>query len=77
MSLVAFALCLAVGLAADNPLGTTLSRALVALVGTLVIGLLVGTMAQKMLEESVAGAQRKRAAEKSEIPAGRSPAEDR
>src|SRR5688500_17678199 len=52
-SLVAFALCLMAGIAAENTLSTTLSRALVAMVGTLVVGLVVGAMGQRMLEENV------------------------
>src|SRR5688500_15993723 len=52
-SLVAFALCLLAGMAAENTLSTTLSRALVAMVGTLVVGLVVGAMGQRMLEENV------------------------
>ena len=51
MSLVAFAVCLVAGLEADNPLGTILARSLVAMAGTLVVGLVVGAMAQKMLDE--------------------------
>ena len=52
-SLLAFALCLMAGIAAGNTLSTTLSRALVAMVGTLVVGLAVGAMGQRMLEENV------------------------
>ena len=54
MSLIAFAVCLVAGLEADNPLGTILARSLVAMAGTLVVGLVVGAMAQKMLDEHLA-----------------------
>jgi putative Mn2+ efflux pump MntP len=54
MSLIAFAVCLVAGIEADNPLGTILARSLVAMAGTLVIGLVVGAMAQKMLDEHLA-----------------------
>ena len=53
VALIVFALCLALGLAADNSFTETVSRALKALFGTLVIGMLVGAMAQKMLEENI------------------------
>jgi hypothetical protein len=54
MSLIAFAVCLVAGIEADNPLGTILARSLVAMAGTLVVGLVVGAMAQKMLDEHLA-----------------------
>ena len=62
-SLVAFALCLMAGIAAENTLSTTLSRALVAMVGTLVVGLVVGAMGQRMLEENVKATKAKLAEE--------------
>jgi hypothetical protein len=62
-SLVAFALCLLAGMAAENTLSTTLSRALVAMAGTLVVGFVVGTMGQRMLEENVKVAKAKLAEE--------------
>jgi hypothetical protein len=52
MGLLAFAVCLIVGgLSAGNGFGTAVGRALVAMAGTLVVGLIVGLMAQKMLDE--------------------------
>src|SRR3712207_4668088 len=60
-SLVAFALCLLLGIAAENTLSTTLSRALVAMVGTLVVGLVVGAMGQRMLDENVKAVKAKQA----------------
>jgi hypothetical protein len=55
LSLVVFALCLLIGgLEAGNPFGTTVLRALAAMAGTFVIGLVVGVMAEIMLKESVA-----------------------
>jgi uncharacterized protein HemX len=62
-SLVAFALCLLLGIAAENTLSTTLSRALVAMVGTLVVGLVVGAMGQRMLDENVKAVKAKQAGE--------------
>ena len=54
MALVVFAVCLLVGgLQAGNPFTTTVMRAIFAMIGTLVIGLVIGTMAQKMLDENV------------------------
>ncbi len=53
MSLLAFAFCLIVGMHAGNPMTTTLWRALVAMAGTLIVGGVVGMMAQRMLDENV------------------------
>ena len=54
LSLVVFALCLLIGgLEAGNPFGTTVLRALAAMAGTFVIGLVVGVMAEIMLKESI------------------------
>jgi hypothetical protein len=54
LSLIVFALCLVVGgLRAGNPFGTTVLRALAAMAGTFVVGLVVGVMAQVMLKESI------------------------
>ena len=55
LSLIVFAVCLVIGgLQAGNPFGTTVMRALAAMAGTFVIGLVVGVMAEIMLKESVA-----------------------
>lgn len=54
LSLLVFAVCLIVGLESGNGISTILSRALFAMAGTLVISLIVGTMAQRMLEENLA-----------------------
>ena len=53
MALIAFALCLVMGIEAENDFSTTLSRALKALAVTFVVGWLIGTMAQCMLEENL------------------------
>jgi NhaP-type Na+/H+ or K+/H+ antiporter len=58
-SLIVFAVCLLVGMQADNSFGTTIQRALVAMLGTLVVGLIIGAMAQKMLDESVKAVEEK------------------
>ncbi len=53
-SLVVFSLCLVIGgVQADNPFQTAVARALLAMAGTFVIGLILGMMAQKMLEENL------------------------
>ena len=54
LALLAFAVCLVAGLNAGNSTVTVLSNALLAMAGTFVIGLAVGAMAQKMLEENAA-----------------------
>ena len=50
-SLLVFAVSILLGLQAENSFSTTLSRALVALAATYVVGLVIGTMAQKMADE--------------------------
>jgi NhaP-type Na+/H+ or K+/H+ antiporter len=58
MSLVAFATCLAMGIVAENSFGTIILRALGAMIATLVVGLIVGAMGQKMLEENLSAGQK-------------------
>jgi predicted phage tail protein len=63
MALISFALCLVLGgLRAGNPFDTTVSRALAAMAATFVIGLVLGGVAQRMLDENAA-AIRKRLSE--------------
>lgn len=60
LALIAFALCLLVGsLGAGNPFGTTVLRALAAMAVTFVVGLIVGSMAQKMLDENLRNHEQK------------------
>jgi predicted PurR-regulated permease PerM len=60
LALLAFAVCLVIGaLQAGNTFITTVCRALAAMVGTYVIGLTVGWMGQKMIEENVNGKKEK------------------
>jgi uncharacterized membrane protein YfcA len=53
LSFVAFAVCIAIGAGAGNPFGTVVLRALLAMLVTLVIGLVLGAMAQRMLDENL------------------------
>lgn len=54
MALLVFAACMLIGgLQAGNPFTTTVSRALVAMAGTFVVAMVIGAMAQKMLDENV------------------------
>lgn len=53
LALVVFVVCLLAGLAADNPFDTVVMRATLGMLATLVIGLVLGAMAQKMLEENL------------------------
>ncbi len=53
LSLLVFAICLIAGMESGNALSTVLARALLAMAGTLVISLIVGTMAQRMLDENL------------------------
>ena len=58
--MIAFAVCLLIGgIEADNPFTTTVMRALVAMCGTFVIGLIVGAMGQKMIDENIKMAKEK------------------
>src|SRR5277367_2988797 len=54
-ALIVFAICLLIGgFGAGNPFITAVERALIAMAATLGIGLIVGWMAQKMLEDGIA-----------------------
>ena len=53
LSLLVFAICLIAGMQASNPLATVLSRALVAMACTMVLSLVIGAMAQRMVEENM------------------------
>jgi NhaP-type Na+/H+ or K+/H+ antiporter len=59
VALVVFAVCLASGAGAGNSFGTTVARALLAMGGTLVIGLVVGRMGQAMLDENLRAEEEK------------------
>jgi hypothetical protein len=58
-ALVVFALCLLLGLEANNSFTTTVSRALAAMAGTYGVGLLLGWIAQKMLDENLKNEEEK------------------
>jgi hypothetical protein len=50
-ALLVFAIAILLGIGAENTFATTLSRALVAMAGTFVIGLVIGAMADRMIAE--------------------------
>ena len=52
-ALVVFALCLVLGMRAQNTFSTTVSRAMLAMAGTFVVGLVLGSVAQRMLDENL------------------------
>ena len=55
VALLAFAVCLCVGgLQVGNPFTTTVGRALAAMAGTYVVGLIVGAMGRRAIEENLA-----------------------
>ena len=59
-ALITFIICLvAGGLQADNTFGTAVWRALLAMGATFLIGLIVGSMAQRMLDENVSAERKK------------------
>ena len=52
-ALLVFALCVVQGMQANNSFATTVTRALVALACTFAIGLVLGTAAQRMIDENL------------------------
>jgi hypothetical protein len=70
LSLVVFAVCVIAGLGAGNSFETVLTKALGAMAATFVVGLVVGAMAQKMIDENLAA----EAAKVSGAEVGKSPA---
>ena len=52
-ALIVFAFCLILGIRAENSFSTTLSRALGAMAGTFGVALVIGWVAQKMLDENL------------------------
>lgn len=60
MALTSFILCLVVGaFEADNPFGTTVYRALVAMIFTLIVGMLIGAAFRAMLRENLSQMEKK------------------
>ena len=59
VALVVFAVCLLSGMAAENTFAETLRRALIGMFFTLVVGMVVGGMAQKMLDENAKQLEKK------------------
>jgi hypothetical protein len=53
LAMIVFAVCLLAGINAGNPFTTVVTRAMLAMLVTLVIGLILGAMAQKMLDENL------------------------
>ena len=58
-ALLVFGISILLGLRAENTFGTTLSRALMAMGATFVIGLVVGAMADKMMAENLSLVEKK------------------
>lgn len=62
-SLIAFAMCLAIGgFEANNPLATVLARALVAMLGSYVVGYCVGLAGERLIGERDAADAAKKSA---------------
>lgn len=51
IALIAFALCLLQGMAVENTFSTTVLRAMLAMAGTYIIGLIVGLMGERMIQD--------------------------
>jgi len=71
MGLLAFAVCLMTGIVVGNTFDTAVWRAVVAMIGTCVIGLIVGAMGQKMLDEKKAEEEKLKLNETESPPVGR------
>ena len=69
-ALVVFALCLILGIRADNTFSTTVTRALVALAGTFAVGLALGVVAERMLDENVRAERDRRRRQQQPDPDG-------
>ena len=54
LALVVFAVCVLAGIGAGNTFERILARALAAMAVTFLVGLVVGAMAQKMIDENLA-----------------------
>ena len=68
-AILAFAVCLVIGaFQADNPFATVVERALLAMAGTFAIGLLVGMMAQKMIDENIKAEEEMRKKSEANLP---------
>jgi hypothetical protein len=60
LALIAFAICLVVGgMHAGNTFSTTVGRALVAMAVTYVIGLVIGAMGQRVVDENLKSEEEK------------------
>ncbi len=69
LSLIVFAITLVTGaFQAENPFSTTVLRAVVAMAFTFVIGLLLGWMAQRMLDENIKESEKKIKNDKGSAP---------
>ena len=72
LALVVFAVCVIAGLNAGNSFETVLTKALLAMAATFAVGLVVGAMAQKMLDENLA-AEAARPVHEPPAPAAQAP----
>ncbi|HTL30819.1 MAG TPA: hypothetical protein VL282_16430 [Tepidisphaeraceae bacterium] len=71
MSLIVFAFCLVEGgIRTGNPFSTTVTRAVIAMFVTLMLGLIIGAMGEKMLDENLKSQEEKlkNSARNSEAP---------
>jgi K+-sensing histidine kinase KdpD len=74
LAIIVFAICLLIGgFEANNTFTTSVQRALVAMMATLFVGLIIGAMAQKMLDENLKSQEKKLQS----APAENKPAENK
>ncbi len=71
LAMIAFSLCLFVGCVhTGNSFGTAVTRALGAMAVTFLIGLIVGTMAERMLRENLRAHEEKLKNEATKVESG-------
>ena len=71
LALVVFAVCVIAGMGAGNSFETVLTKALGAMAATFVVGMVVGVMAQKMIDENLAAEAAKAAGADAAKPASK------
>ena len=59
LALTAFTLCVVMGILAENDFSTTIARGLKAMFVTFFVGLILGSMAQRMLDENLSDEEKK------------------
>jgi hypothetical protein len=59
LALIVFVMCLMAGAYAGNEFSTIVTRAVAAMAGTFVVGLIIGAVGQKMIDENLLAEEQK------------------